>query len=556
MYRTEKLRCLNKEVRLNEYYNTTGIGLVMDSITIDKAGYLLNWEICNSDGDFAKGTTVEELISYLNKVKSELHLTKKSNKNRDVLVIYTTNLDQVYGFLHKYDESGMLFGKYYYDFLDVFEFRDIKLFSTKIENDAKVIAEFAQELIDEVFIPNKYFYITPTQYVTKKIKKSCKRHKDTTAVDIYPQTPNEYKNLFKAYFGGICVCNYPGLTVEDHIAEYDRTSAYIYDMLIEKHVCEPLQDVDTEWYQYYIDEEDNYFSVGLYELTCSGLHKGAYVFKDINGNRLEPDKTVYLTLTNTDLILLNKLCRIDTCKCLSLKIAKKDYLPQYLREVIEEQYIEKVKNPTKINKIKVNSIYGATVKKIDIDDFTIEKHNATLAPQWGILTTSYARKNLLELAYRIKTWLYSDTDSIYCKIDAKNKLMIDVYNLKVHQKVKEYCKKFDLDFELFKDLGQFKLKNKICKFKANGKKQYMYTLEDGKFVFKGSGINGKNDESAYEGKIDTGYKTIGHISDEVSETYIEGKYYKSNGSYYTNKETDMNIIRGELFLSKLLKQRR
>ena len=70
------------------------------------------------------------------------------------------------------------------------------------------------------------------------------------------------------------------------------------------------------------------------------------------------------------------------------------------------------------------------------------------------------------------------------------------------------------------------------KFLANGKKQYMYTTIDGKFEFRGSGINGNNDESAYNGNINTGQKIIGHINPNITETEIDGKKYRSNGSYF------------------------
>ena len=227
MFNTEKIHVLNKSKCNHEYYNTTGVGVVFNSITKNGAGYLINWELATPTG-IIHGNTVEEFITKLLQIKDELKLEKRSDYNKDLLVIYTTNLDQIYGFLHNYDENINRFGNYYFDFLDVFEFRDITLFFYKLENDALEIAKHAQQLIDESFIPNKYFYITPTQEVTKKIRKKCDSN---IAIELYPQSPNEYNELLSSYFGGFCICNYPGIIVNDLSAEFDRTSAYIYDLL-------------------------------------------------------------------------------------------------------------------------------------------------------------------------------------------------------------------------------------------------------------------------------------------------------------------------------------
>lgn len=530
MFRQDKIYVKDKKNCNHSYYNTTGCGLLIDSFTYDnKEGYVKGWTLATIREEIS-GDTIDELVEKLKCIKEQLNLEKRSNFNKDILVVYTDNIQKAYGFLHNYDKNIEVFGDYYFDIFDCIEIRNITSFFTTGINTASDIADKAQQLIDTIFEKDKYFYITPTQMVLKHIKRNC----DTNLVkEIFPKNSIEYNLLMESYFGGFCICNCPGLTVDDFkTVVYDRTSAYIYDLLIEKHVCEPLRETNPEYFKYYVDNDDLYFALAIVEIRCGGIQKGAEIYKQLSNHKkpIEPYKFNTLAITNTDFKVLRSLVDVLDCRCLKLEIAKKDYLPRYIAEVIENKYIEKVKNPNHLNKVTVNSIYGATVKKIN--DFTEYAKNPILAPQWGVLTTSYARKNLLTLASKLKNWLYTDTDSIICEYCPENEQLVDLYNNQIQNRVYEYCKKFNLDYDLFKDLGTFKREKIMTKFKANSKKQYMYTLEDGTFVFKGSGINGHNDESAYDGKIDTGYRIIRNVSDKKISRVIDGVNYESNGFYY------------------------
>lgn len=529
MFTMEKMHVQDKKNYNHSYYNKSGVGLTINDFTVEKEGYIKGWTLATVT-DTIDGDTIDDLVDRLKCIKEQLNLNKKSQYTKDILCIYTDNLDKAYGFLHNYDPNIEKFGQYYFDIFDCIEIRDITHFFKDGIDTAYDIAYKAQQLIDTVFEKDRYFYITPTQMVIRRIKKNC----NTDDVKkIFPKSSMEYNDLMSAYFGGFCICHYPGLLIDDFkTVEYDRTSAYIYDLLIEKHACEPMHEADTNHFDYYIENADRYFAICEIEIKCGGLKKGSELFRLLSNRRksIEPYKSNIITVTNTDYLVLKNLVEVMDVKCRHIVVSKKDYLPRYVAEVIEQQYIEKVKNPSVLNKIKVNSIYGATVKKVT--DFTEYKKNPILAPQWGVLTTSYARKNLLELAIRMKNWLYTDTDSIICEFCEDNEHLVNLYNAITQNKVYQYCKINGLDFDLFKDLGTFKQKKIMTKFKANSKKQYMYTLEDGTFKFKGSGINGHNDESAYEGNIDTGYKIRHHISDKKVSRVIDGVLYISNGFYY------------------------
>ena len=561
-----KQHTLRKKLFNHEYIVTVGVGVIFDTFTYNKAGYMNSFELTIHNEETYKGYTVEEFLGVLDKLKEKYELIKKSEFVKDTLIIYTNDLQKVLGFLMNYDNNISVFGQYYFTFKDVFEFRDINIWFKNL-NNSKVIAAHAQALNDDLFVKDKYFYITPTQSVTKRIKHNCD---SSIAKDIFPKTRMEYDKLLKSYFGGICVANYTNLLFDDfRMVEYDRKSAYIFDLLIEKHLCEPLREENVDNLQYYLDNEDKYFALVTIKIdTIKGLKRASYYIKNIKGKHLEEDCNDILILTNTDLNLLNSLCTILTYKCLDLKVGKKDYLPRYVASVIEDEYAKKVElerlksiglatsEQVKLQKIKVNSIYGATVKKIT--DFIMEKDIAYLTPHWGIETSAFARKNLLSVALQLDNWLYSDTDSIFCEDNFKNGVIINEFNKNCKAKVKAYCDRFNLCYDIYKELGTFKIECIIKKMKILGKKTYMYTTVDNDFYLKASGIITNYDESAYNlDKLSAGKKVIGKLNRNKTSCVIDGVTYISNGSYYDkNIDTDSMEFIAEVYkLHELLKRR-
>ena len=556
----------------HEYIESIGIGVIFDTFTYEGAGYIEGWEVAFSNGDMVNGETVEEFISFLDTLKETYWLRKRSEYNKDTILLYTNDIDKVFYFLHNYDENIKGFGTYYFTFKDVFEFRDITIWNDGCSSTIE-IAKYAQTLIDELFLPNKYFYITPTQSITKKIKKRCN---SDIAKKLYPKSQLEYQLWRNAYFGGIFVANFEDLILEDSITvEYDRDSAYIYDLLIEKHLAEPLYETDTKNYYYYLENEDKYFSIMLIQIKhIFGIHRALSYLKDVKGKKLSEDKQQTLYITNTDLLILEKFTKLVDYEVKKIWVGKKDYLPRYVASVIEEEYAQKVllkpyKNeyPEKyhLQKIKVNSIYGSTVKHY-FGKFNDERNNAYLAPQWGILTSAYARRKLLFVASQLKNWYYSATDSIFCEDCIENATVIDKFNEECLKNVTYYCIKNGLDLTTFKHLGQFKVEVLIKKMLILGKQQYMYTTVDGKFCMQASGIpkDKYTEEEAYklksrfssdkEHRISAGTRVAGRFNENKTSCTINGKTYTSNGSYYDKNVNDYQIC-CIAYLTSLLKKK-
>ena len=559
-FRDKKIHSLCKKKCNHEYINTTPVALVIDSFTKDTAGYVKEW-ILKTPYETFRGKTIEELIELFNDIIKELDLQIKSEYNKDTIIIYTDNVAKCYGFLHNYYENIETFSNYYMT-IGCVEIRDITTFFkvniVDIYKKVDYILEHAKVLIDNIFIEDNYFYITPVQKIRKDIKKNFIDDK----FELFPLNKNEYNNLYQTYIGGFCICNYPKLDVRKNVIEVDRKSAYIYDLLIEKHICEPPHEENKDYFDYYI-QDDDYYIQSLLKITFSGASHGYEIFKDIFDNQIKPNEPCYIRINNIDFKVLQSLCRNLEYECVNMKIAKKDYLPRYIAEVIEREYIKKVQleitKPNsaelRLQKIILNGIYGSLVKKIQTDFFT-EKENAYVSPYWGVLTTSYARKNLLILAQKLVQWLYTDTDSIYCIQNEENYKIIEDYNKNIAKKVYNYCIKNNLNYDEFKELGKFVEKGVFKRFKANGKKQYMHTDIYGNFELVASGITKKYGEEAYELKeLERGNVKIGYITHDVTSCVINGTTYTSNGSYFEKDEEFDVKLRTKLYLANSLFRR-
>ena len=104
-----------------------------------------------------------------------------------------------------------------------------------------------------------------------------------------------------------------------------------------------------------------------------------------------------------------------------------------------------------------------------------------------------------------------------CYDNEYNRKLLKEYNDEAQKKVKEFCKKYNYDYELLKDLGTFKIEKKIKKFKAVTQKIYMYTTTDNKFHLTCAGLDQstiKVDESLYTKPIKFGSRLFKYIDED------------------------------------------
>ena len=111
-----RIHTLCKRLFNHEYVENVGIGLVIDSFTYKKAGYVKEWELCFSDGGSFIGHNIKDLVDTLNNIAEKYSLEKRSDFNKDTIIIYTDDLTKAFGFLHNYDKNISFFEKYYFSF--------------------------------------------------------------------------------------------------------------------------------------------------------------------------------------------------------------------------------------------------------------------------------------------------------------------------------------------------------------------------------------------------------------------------------------------------------
>lgn len=507
-------------------YMTKPFALTINSFTYKGAGYIKGWELATPSFGTITGKDIDSLIYSLKYVSKDLK-TYSQNK-KEIILIYTNNIAKAYGFLQslveeKFDVNGSIF---YFQLLEHIEIRPISIWKSELET-VDEIQTYANFLFETVFIPDKYFYITINQRTRKALRKDKKACEDNTANNLYPKNYYDFSYLRKALFGGICYCAKPGIVINKPMLALDITSSYIYSLLIEKHVTDKKTKVKDH--------------VKLYAIHYKTKNPMIRWILDFNGNNLEiGDQYVKVVMTDIDFELMKQVAEIVDYKILETTTYSMDYLPQYARDRIVHEYLQKqlLKGEARaIQKQIVNGIYGDSIRKIeDVKSYKEARKDPYLAPHWGIYTAAYSRRQLLDLALKVEGWYYGDTDSIYCLDTPENRKLIEEFNNKVRAKVKQFCNNFGYDYELMKDLGTFKLEYEIKKFRALAQKEYLFTTIDDQIIVKASGCNKKemplNNKLYIKRHLPIGTIIRSFIKEEHSEIELNGVRYYNYGSYY------------------------
>lgn len=536
-------------------YDIYGRGLSIKSFTINDngtyKGFIKSFEFAlykNGEYSTYKGKSQKELIDFLKTISK----TKKvySKHKKEIMVIFTTNLLQVRGFLQNVitdDDS-----EHYFQVFDTIEFRDINKW-IETEDDAKCIAKSAHELIHNVFIPDNFFYITPNQRPRKIIKKAIKNN--NIAPSLMPSSEKIFINDREALYAGIMFTTLIGYTYTvrtEPLIYYDLTSAYPFAMIALKHPMTPMKQVEAKHYLKYIDD---YFTIGTYKITYVGGDRRLKVY----GMKYANDEpiTVFKTLCGEDLKTISKLCDKIEIECLSLKISELDYLP---KEIIDE-VVKAYKNKQSLkgcgvaydlSKKVVNGISGDLSRKPwDLDfnnliltnkDFRELYHDkykefrekCIFSMYWGISVLSYVRAILVEVSLKLQA-IYGDTDGLFCYDTYGNRTYIEDYNSRVSDLI------IELGYNDILGIGEFKVEcDNITRFKSFGIKTYVYE-HNGIITPKICGMKKELSSKIDEQVFDDDYKLdYGHVIEKkVFSDKVSYNGYISDG-YYAEYQRDLN----------------
>lgn len=225
----------------------------------------------------------------------------------------------------------------------------------------------------------------------------------------------------------------------------------------------------------------------------------------IDNGRVRFADEMTVCITELDYRIYCKYYEFDNdFEIINCLVANRMKLPDYVLKPMEKYYTLKAKLKKQdlkydVEKAICNSFYGVMVTRQQLQNVTYTNNeygttnnscydelikSQVLLPQWGIYICSHNRYNLLSVLHQLgNDGLYCDTDSIKC-INAWNHLDIfNQYNKRIEKINKEMCKKRCLDYEIYKDLGQFDFEGKLYYLKYLGAKRYIYTtIKNGKLV--------------------------------------------------------------------------
>lgn len=385
-------------------------------------------------------------------------------------------------------------------------------------NDVVIVSEFMKYLFETYIIPHKFIPLTKTGLLRREVKKGCTYKAKLEIYRCYPETHELYKNLMLWCFRG--GYTHGNIMYMDRIIEgldgYDITSSYPYTMMAyDGFPVSPLKKENPSLFYDRIKTHCVIYHAIFRELdaktphTIESFSKCVYVSKNVivDNGRIRYAEEVELWGCELDYEIFCKYYKWKEVEILEIYTSVKGCLPKYLLQPLWKAYEKKAKLKAEkksgtteyaLAKSYVNSAYGMTVtrlteREIALDknnewiiennfDYEKEKSKAFLLPQWGIYVCAYSRYRLLSMLYNIQkdgeyNGIYCDTDSIKFVGDYDN-LFIEE-NKKTENKMKQICDKYDLDFNIFHDLGSWEKEYIKVKGKFLGAKRYIITDEKG-----------------------------------------------------------------------------
>lgn len=329
----------------------------------------------------------------------------------------------------------------------------------------------------------------------------------------------------------------------DNIDAYDGTSAYLLHMLTRGFPMAKLLQIKINNWETIKSKANTHAFLLLAELTNGEIKENCYFpyisteqaeEYELNGGRdiataggkITRFKRVKMWLTEIDLLIIEKVYNIENIEIIEAYAAKKNLLPDYIRNEILKRYEEKsdaaMKKPFDLvaynmAKSHLNSIYGI-MAEVPIKDTTGEGKHLTDEEKrrlygakitskrtvnnyaWSLWVTAYQRLLLFNVGLELGlSWVYSDTDSIFSDNEKAEKIIekVNAYNFKLLNKL--YPLKFNdynADF-----IGKINKKEHYKKFKVLGAKKYAGVTAEGLQITV-SGVNKEKGVEALRGSLE------------------------------------------------------
>ena len=396
------------------------------------------------------------------------------------------------------------------------------------ENDCLVIYYYIKlvELPKYNKIPD--IPLTATGHVRKELKSKTRfdyQYKNKVRRSINTD-PHIYNLLIRAFQGGYTHSNFINTGyVLPNVDSYDETSAYPYVMTTYKFPATEFKECTIRKVEDLIpkfayllvvkfkDVESNYYNHYISKSKCFNIIGGVY-----DNGRIIKAKEFEMVLTDVDFKLYLRCYKCDY-EIIESYYSLYQYLPIKFIHFILDKYVKKTEYKGvvgkeleyQLEKGMFNALYGMSVtnnikdevvfidnewQEIELTNEEIEeklnkeKKDAFLSFSYGCWVTAWARKNLIERALDLDSYVvYMDTDSIKL-IQGYDVNIINKYNETVKNKIENVSKLLKIDINKYKPtdkkgrehlIGLFEYENdnvdskySYDKFITQGAKKYAY----------------------------------------------------------------------------------
>lgn len=392
--------------------------------------------------------------------------------------------------------------------------------------DTIVLCDFADFIYKRLVVENSgQIPLTKTQIVLNSLYNALGTEKLKAMRNWRPQY-NEYLDMSQwLYRGGYVHSNakYSGQIIED-VDSVDLTSSYpstIAHGYFPSSRFYKREIKDKESFYWYLKNRCCWFQVIFTDVKAKTTHtiesKSKIMYYERatwdNGRLYKADK-IMVQFNECDFECFNKFYSYSKMQLVWFKMSYKESIPKEILDTMMSWYLTKAKLKCidkesidyELAKERINSVYGAFVKKTYIESWTYangqwlleenepkDAYNKAIGKlkmlpyQIGIWITSESRKTLLDMLYKVgDDALYCDTDSIKMKNASNHYKDIDLFNKDI---LKHNIHLFG-DNELTNDLGFFDKEDghykRFCSLRA---KCYAYEdKEDGTFHSTVSGL--------------------------------------------------------------------
>lgn len=628
------------DIETSSFYTVNGVVYTNEQIkqvkpkNAEKRAIMYIWQFAIND-NVIYGRTYDDFFIFLNL------LIKKLNIGNRKLIIYVHNLSYEFQFICKWFEwvdifadserkpikaetkTGLIFKCSYrlsgYNLdtlaknlknktlkklvgdLDYTKLRNSKTPLTDKEleycvNDVLIVTQYINEQIDEFGHIGK-IPLTQTGKVRKFVRRECFKNKQYRyLIKDLTIEPLEYLLLKNAFCGGFTHSNAMHTEqIKENVTSYDFTSSYPTVLISEKYPMSKGKKIKVETLQELKKVINNYAlicdlmfekieSTFLYDNIISVSKCRKIQNARVNNGRLVSADKIALTVTDIDLLNIEKFYKWEKLTIGVVYIYKRDYLPKEIIETILQLYKDKTElkgvdgKETEYlhSKELLNSIYGMCVTSIVHDTFTfngekwettenalqseLENYNTDknrfLFYQWGVWCTAYARNNLYTAILECKSdYIYSDTDSVKILNAEKHKEYFDRYNKYIVRKLENTLNYYKLPVDLIspktikgetKTLGIWDFDGFYTRFKTLGAKRYIVE-KDNEIYITVCGLSKKSgkeyikqqkqpflyfNNGMYVDSEHTGKMIHTYIDNEISGELID---YMGNSVHYYEK---------------------